>query len=77
MEEKLPDNLKRIIASKKINFYNIDAVKIAGEVGLGGRINMIMQAAFFKIANVIPPDEAIGYMKSRRPTAKKAIRSST
>ncbi len=63
MEEKLPDHLKRTIASKKINFYNIDAVKIAGEVGLGGRINMIMQAAFFKIANVIPPDEAIGLMK--------------
>ncbi len=63
MEDRLPDRLKRIIASKNINFYNIDAVKIAGEVGLGGRINMIMQAAFFKIANVIPPDEAIGYMK--------------
>ncbi len=63
MEEKLPDHLKRTIASKKINFYNIDAVKIAGEVGLGGRINMIMQAAFFKIANVIPPEEAIDLMK--------------
>lgn len=63
MEERLPDRLKRIIAAKKLDFYNIDAVKIAGEVGLGGRINMIMQAAFFKIANVIPPDEAINYMK--------------
>ncbi len=63
MDEKLPDNLKRIIAGKNISFYNIDAVKIAGEVGLGGRINMIMQAAFFKIANVIPPEEAIKYMK--------------
>ncbi|MFC1841266.1 pyruvate:ferredoxin (flavodoxin) oxidoreductase [Thermodesulfobacteriota bacterium] len=63
MEKTLPDNLKRIIATKNISFYNIDAVKIAGEVGLGGRINMIMQAAFFKIANVIPPDEAINYMK--------------
>jgi pyruvate-ferredoxin/flavodoxin oxidoreductase len=63
MEEKLPNRLKRIIASKNINFYNMDAVKIAEDVGLGGRINMIMQAAFFKIANVIPPDEALGLMK--------------
>ncbi len=63
MEEKLPDRLKRIIASKNINFYNMDAVKIAEDVGLGGRINMIMQAAFFKIANVIPPEEALGLMK--------------
>jgi pyruvate-ferredoxin/flavodoxin oxidoreductase len=63
MEERLPDRLKRIIASKNINFYNMDAVKIAEDVGLGGRINMIMQAAFFKIANVIPPDEALGLMK--------------
>ncbi|MBN2418222.1 MAG: pyruvate:ferredoxin (flavodoxin) oxidoreductase, partial [Deltaproteobacteria bacterium] len=63
MEKQLPDRLKRIIASKNINFYNIDAVKIAGEVGLGGRINMIMQAAFFKIANVIPPDDALNLMK--------------
>ncbi len=63
METMLPDSLKRTIAQKKLHFYNIDAVKIAAEVGLGGRINMVMQAAFFKIANVIPPDEAIDYMK--------------
>ena len=63
MEEKLPDRMKRDIARKNIAFYNIDAVKIAADLGLGGRINMIMQAAFFKIADVIPPDEAFGYMK--------------
>ncbi|MDB9823314.1 pyruvate:ferredoxin (flavodoxin) oxidoreductase, partial [Deltaproteobacteria bacterium] len=63
MEEKLPDPLKRTIAQKKLSVYNIDAVKIAVEIGLGGRINMIMQAAFFKIANVIPPEEAFNYMK--------------
>ncbi len=63
MEEKLPNRLKRTIAQKKLNFYTIDAVKIAGEIGLGGRINMIMQAAFFQIANVIPPEEAFNYMK--------------
>ena len=63
MEEKLPDRMKRTIAQKDLAFYVIDAVKIAGELGLGGRINMIMQAAFFKIANVIPPEEAFDYVK--------------
>ncbi|MFP3912783.1 MAG: pyruvate:ferredoxin (flavodoxin) oxidoreductase [Desulfobacteraceae bacterium] len=63
MEEKLPDHMKRTIAQKNLAFYNIDAVRIAKELGLGGRINMIMQAAFFKIANVIPPQEAFDYMK--------------
>jgi pyruvate-ferredoxin/flavodoxin oxidoreductase len=63
METKLPSPLKRKIAEKKLHLYNMDAVKIATELGLGGRINMIMQAAFFQIAKVIPPDEAIQYMK--------------
>ncbi|MCP4682150.1 MAG: pyruvate:ferredoxin (flavodoxin) oxidoreductase, partial [Desulfobacterales bacterium] len=63
MESELPDPLKRKIARLKLNFYNIDAVKIAANLGLGGRINMIMQAAFFQIADVIPPEQAIGYMK--------------
>jgi pyruvate-ferredoxin/flavodoxin oxidoreductase len=65
MEEKLPAEMRRTIAQKKLKFYNIDAVKIAGEVGLGGRINMIMQTAFFKLANVIPVDEALGYLKDQ------------
>ena len=63
METQLTDPLKRKIAQRKLNFYNIDAVKIAADLGLGGRINMIMQAAFFQIADVIPPDEALRYMK--------------
>jgi pyruvate-ferredoxin/flavodoxin oxidoreductase len=63
METQLPNNLKRIIADKHLRFYNIDAVGIAEKVGLGRRINMIMQAAFFKIANVIPPDDAINFLK--------------
>ncbi len=63
MEKKLPDHMKREIAVKNLNFYNIDAVRIGEEIGLGGRINMIMQAAFFQIANVIPPDDAFAYMK--------------
>lgn len=63
MGTKVPDHVKRVIVQKELDLYNIDAVKIASEVGLGGRINMIMQAAFFKIANVIPPQEAFKYIK--------------
>ncbi|MFH1488090.1 MAG: pyruvate:ferredoxin (flavodoxin) oxidoreductase, partial [Pseudomonadota bacterium] len=64
METRFPDPMKRTIAQKNLDFYNIDAVKIAAELGLGGRINMIMQAAFFQIANVIPPEEAFQYIKA-------------
>lgn len=64
MNEKLPASLRRAIASKNLNFYNIDAVKIAQDVGLGGRINTVMQTAFFKIANVIPWEDAVGYIKT-------------
>ena len=65
MEQKLPSAMRRTIATKNLKFYNIDAVKIAGEVGLGGRINMIMQTAFFQLASVIPVDDAIGYLKDQ------------
>jgi len=65
METRLPAGMRRTIARKKLKFYNIDAEKIAGEVGLGGRINMIMQTAFFKLANVIPVDDAIAYLKDQ------------
>jgi pyruvate-ferredoxin/flavodoxin oxidoreductase len=65
MEDKLPAAMRRTIARKKLKFYTIDAVKIAGDVGLGGRINMIMQTAFFKAANVIPVDDAIAYLKDQ------------
>jgi pyruvate-ferredoxin/flavodoxin oxidoreductase len=73
MEKEIPDRLKRAIAQKKLSFYNIDAVKIATDLGLGGRINMIMQAAFFQIANVIPPEEAFQHMKDavRKSYGKK------
>jgi pyruvate-ferredoxin/flavodoxin oxidoreductase len=65
METKLPAAMRKTIADKKLKFYTIDAVKIAGQVGLGGRINMIMQTAFFKAANVIPVDRAIEYLKDQ------------
>ncbi|WP_073341923.1 pyruvate:ferredoxin (flavodoxin) oxidoreductase [Caldanaerobius fijiensis] len=63
LDSKLPASMKRYIARHNINFYIIDAVNIAKEIGLGGRINTIMQSAFFKLANIIPIDDAIKYMK--------------
>ncbi len=63
LDEHLPDSMKKYIAEKNIDFYIIDATKIAQEVGLGGRTNMIMQSAFFKLANVIPIDEAVKHLK--------------
>jgi pyruvate-ferredoxin/flavodoxin oxidoreductase len=65
MEQKLPGRLRRTIAEKNLKFYNIDAVKIAAEAGLGGRINMIMQTAFFKLSEVLPVDEAIRLLKDQ------------
>jgi len=63
LDEKLPADLKRKIANNDINFYIINATGIAEEIGLGNRINMIMQAAFFKLANVIPIEDAVKYLK--------------
>ncbi len=63
MEKEIPAAMRRTIARKKIKFYNVDAVKLATEVGLGGRINMIMQTAFFKLANVLPFEQAVEMLK--------------
>ena len=63
LERRIPAAIKRYIAQNDINFYTINAIKIAQEIGLGGRINMIMQAAFFKLANIIPIEDAIKYLK--------------
>ena len=63
LEEKLPAEMKRELAKKNIKFYTINAINKAVEIGLGGRINTIMQAAFFKLSNVIPVDDAVKYMK--------------
>ncbi|MCL2855852.1 MAG: pyruvate:ferredoxin (flavodoxin) oxidoreductase [Defluviitaleaceae bacterium] len=59
----LPNSFKRALAEKEINFYIIDAGKIAREIGLGHRINTVLQAAFFKLANIIPIDDAVAYIK--------------
>lgn len=64
LEEKLPADMKRYIAENEIDFYIINAVDIAREVGLGGRINMVMQAVFFNLAEIIPAEEAIKYLKA-------------
>ncbi len=63
LEKELPAAMKRTIARKKLQFYTIDAEKLAADLGLGGRINMIMQTAFFKLANVLPFKEAIKLLK--------------
>jgi len=59
----LPDELEEQIISKNIRFYVIDAVKLAQKIGLGGRINTIMQTCFFYISGVLPPEEAIKALK--------------
>ncbi len=73
LERELPGHMKRTIARKKLDFYNVDAVKVAMEVGLGGRINMVTQTAYFKLANVIDFREAVGYLKDsiRKTYGKK------
>jgi pyruvate-ferredoxin/flavodoxin oxidoreductase len=69
MDEMLPASMKKSLAKKKARFYTIDAIKIASEVGMGNRINTVMQAAFFKLAEVIPYGDAEKYMKD---AAKKS-----
>ena len=62
--ENLTEDMQRTIIDKKIKVFNIDALKIAGELGLGLRINSIMQACFFKLSGVLPEDEAIALIKN-------------
>jgi len=63
LDSNLPAHMKQYLAKHQIEFYTINATDIAEEMGLGNRINMIMQSAFFKLANVIPLEQAVGYMK--------------
>ncbi|MGM0444530.1 MAG: pyruvate:ferredoxin (flavodoxin) oxidoreductase [Fibrobacterota bacterium] len=62
--EKLPGRVQQEIVDKKLKFYVIDAIKIAEEIGLGQRINMVMQTAFFKISGIMPEDEAVKAIKA-------------
>ena len=63
LEKHLPGQVKRYMAEHNIKFYTIDGIDIGKEVGLGGRINTILQAAFFKLADIIPIEDAVKYMK--------------
>ena len=63
LEKHLPGQVKAFIADHNIKFYTIDGIKIGKEIGLGGRINTVLQSAFFKLANIIPEEEAIDLMK--------------
>ena len=69
LSERLPGKMKRILATRNINFYTIDGIKIGKEIGLGGRINTVLQSAFFKIADIIPAEKAKELMKA---AAKKS-----
>ncbi len=63
LNERLPAKVKADLAKKHVRFYTVDGVKIARELGLRNRFSMVLQAAFFKLANIIPIDEAVKYMK--------------
>ena len=63
LEEKLSGDVKRFIADNDIRFYTIDGVGLGKDIGLGGRINTILQSAFFKLASIIPIEDAVKYMK--------------
>ena len=64
LDKQLPASLKKQLAEKNINFYTINGTDIAKEIGLGNRINTVLQAAFFKLANIIPIEKAVEYMKA-------------
>ncbi len=63
LDKHLPGQVKAFIADHNIKFYTIDGIKIGKEIGLGGRINTVLQSAFFKLASIIPEEEAIDLMK--------------
>ena len=64
LEKHLPGQVKSFIADHNIKFYVIDGIKIGKEIGLGGRINTVLQSAFFKLASIIPEEQAIELMKA-------------
>ena len=64
LDKHLPGQVKAFIANHDIKFYTIDGIKIGKEIGLGGRINTVLQSAFFKLANIIPEEQAIELMKA-------------
>eukprot|EP01004_Peranema_trichophorum_P002658 NODE_16_length_5592_cov_268.649479_g13_i0.p1 GENE.NODE_16_length_5592_cov_268.649479_g13_i0~~NODE_16_length_5592_cov_268.649479_g13_i0.p1 ORF type:complete len:1810 (-),score=446.90 NODE_16_length_5592_cov_268.649479_g13_i0:99-5528(-) len=63
MEKELPAEFRRLLVQRKVKFYNVDARKICTNIGLGKRINMLMQAVFFKLSGVLPEDQASALLK--------------
>ncbi|MGI5985755.1 MAG: pyruvate:ferredoxin (flavodoxin) oxidoreductase [Oscillospiraceae bacterium] len=63
LSEHLSASAKKYIADNKVRIYTIDAIEIAREIGLGNKTNAILQAAFFKLAKILPEEEAVAYMK--------------
>ncbi len=64
LEERLPAHVKRTLAEKDARFYILNGTRLGEELGLGNRINMIMQAAFFQLTGVIPVEDAVKYLKA-------------
>ena len=73
LAEKLPGDVKRYIARHNVQFYIVDANRLARELGLGNHANMILQAAFFKLSGVMPVEDAVRHMKEavQKTYAKK------
>ena len=63
LEARLPAACKKYLAENNIRFYTVDAIRIAREIGLGGRTNMILQSAFFRLSGILPIEDAVKYMK--------------
>ena len=65
VEKHLPNSAKKYMAEHNIKFYVINGIKIGKEIGLNTRINTVLQAAFFKLAGIIPVEDAVKYMKDK------------
>ena len=65
LAEKLPAEAKRYIAKNNVQLYTVNAIDLAAQIGLGKRTNTVLQSAFFSLSNVLPAEEAIGYMKEK------------
>jgi len=76
MEKELPGEIRRTLAQKNVQFYNIDARSICNKIGLGKRINMLMQAIFFKLSGVLPIDTAVKLLKDsiQKEYGKKGVK---
>ena len=65
LDKHMPAEAKRYIAKNNIQLYTVNAIDLAAQIGLGKRTNTVLQSAFFSLSNVLPAEEAIGYMKEK------------